>query len=1322
VSFFDHADALLDGLRVPEPTIVDSFLQRPTRIFFKIAKTYEIQANKRGKADVYPLRYYNAIHWFPPMMHFTFLLRRAVLALCALLLAAVRSVGADIDTIQTRLEQQILSSSVSSSIQTWLNTLNNGRWPDIDYTDKSRTSWKPYQHLVRLLALARAYRKSGQSFYNSPAVRAAYLAAYDSWVNNRPTSDNWWQNDLGGPGELSHSMLLMKSQLTAAQFTAGRSALGRAGTNAVGSAPVVSIGTMTGQNLVWYYEIRIYLGCALDDVPLVDEGFGEIEGEIFISSNEGIRPDFSFHQHGRQLYSGGYGKAFAGDTTKFAALARGTSFAFSPAKLDLLSSFILDHMQWSMRGQTFDFGIVGREIARANVTHARSSIRNICSNMLLLDSPREAEFQQFYNRASGTAATAISGNRHFYNSDFMTHQRPGYYASVRMHSTRTHATENYNGENLLGHHLATGVFSIYVGGDEYYNIFPIWNWRRLPGVTCKQSGALPPATIGYGTTTFVGGVSNGRFGVAAYDQDREGVTASKSWFMFDNEIVALGAGITPASAADSIATTVNQCFWNGTISLHGGGTAARGQRTLPGTSWVHHGNVGYYFPSQPATVTLRADAQSGSWKTISNSGSASGTNITDDVFSLWLDHGTNVSNASYQYHVVPGATPVSMQTYAAGPPVQRLVNTAALQAVRHPGLGVTGIAYFQPGQLQIEAGLNIASDQACLVLYVEKTDGQVELSVSNPRNAALTVNLDVTQRLTGTGAVWNAGTGETRVTFALPSGNGAGDTVTRTFTLVTATPPEAPADLVASARGSAGIDLAWTDASDDETAFVVERSVDGAPFQALSTRPAGATGFTLTSALPLTAYRFRVHATNAAGNSAWSNEAGVLTGPELGLVNYAAAASVLAFSAEQTGNEAARLIDGISHHDLNRWSAQNFPQWIEIDLGQNRSISASELIAIENRAYRYRIEARPQTGSYATLVDRTANTQPSPLLDRFAPVTARYLRLTVTGASGYTGPWISLREWRILGSEPATVLSPVADATVRGGTSAALNFGSEPQLMIKADGNDNFNRLAYLRFDLATLTRGVQQAALRLAATGAGSDGATTTFTVALVANDTWTETGLTWDTRPAGSDILATWEGGATAGSVLEFDLTAAVNAQLVADRKLSLVLASTTPGSNRSISFGSREAADAAVRPQLIVRAQPANIPPEPLTYTNWRAYHFGTGALADGNPAADPDRDGMSNALEFALGGNPRSADAADHLPQMGRSPDGQTLSLHYRKSTPELALPMQWSRTLGAASWSVQGVSSETYDAATDTFSQSVTVSPLDRQMFLRLAVP
>ncbi|TRX54779.1 T9SS type A sorting domain-containing protein [Fulvivirga sp. M361] len=122
-------------------------------------------------------------------------------------------------------------------------------------------------------------------------------------------------------------------------------------------------------------------------------------------------------------------------------------------------------------------------------------------------------------------------------------------------------------------------------------------------------------------------------------------------------------------------------------------------------------------------------------------------------------------------------------------------------------------------------------------------------------------------------------------------------------------------------------------------------------------------------------------------------------------------------SSEQSTHPGSNVVDG----DVDsRWSASGFPQSLVVDLGADHIISSAALICYNDRAYQYSIEsATSSAGPYTQIVDRSNNTtngsNNSPISDTFADVNARYVRITVTGASGYSGPWISLDELRIFG-------------------------------------------------------------------------------------------------------------------------------------------------------------------------------------------------------------------------------------------------------------------------------------------------------------------
>ncbi len=91
-------------------------------------------------------------------------------------------------------------------------------------------------------------------------------------------------------------------------------------------------------------------------------------------------------------------------------------------------------------------------------------------------------------------------------------------------------------------------------------------------------------------------------------------------------------------------------------------------------------------------------------------------------------------------------------------------------------------------------------------------------------------------------------------------------------------PPVAPTDLTATTQSSDEIELAWTDNSDDETGFRIERRRDeDTEFTRIASVSADATSFNDGGLQDNTTYHYRVQSFNEAADSAFSAESDALT-------------------------------------------------------------------------------------------------------------------------------------------------------------------------------------------------------------------------------------------------------------------------------------------------------------------------------------------------------------------------------------------------------------------------------------------------------------
>ena len=686
---------------------------------------------------------------------------------------------ADLHTITFRLyDIQRAIDARAEFVPAWLGALGaDGAWPDIDYADQTPGPWLTNEHLIRLLTMARRYSAPGQSFYQDAALRNAILAALNFWLAHDFQNPNWWHNQIGVPTSIGYTLLLMRPEITPAQHAQGMTILQRA-----------SLSGKTGANLTWSATVVLVRGSLALAPDLVAEAMAALYGELKIAGpgQEGVQADWSFHQHDALLYSGGYGQAYTVDAARFVLYAYNTRFAAPDAQYAVLAGHILDGQQWMMRGDTFDYSAIGRQIARPD-QNGRAVV-TVARQLAGIGGQRQAEFQALAARGAGDPqAPPLVGNRHFWKSDFMAHQRASFYVSARMVSTRLYNTDGYiNGEGRQTNNLAYGATLLYRTGQEYRNIFPVWDWQRVPGVTCEQFAApLDPAGLHvHGQTSFVGGVSDGLYGMAAMDLQLGSLAAKKAWFFFDEEWVCLGAGI--ACATDNpVLTSVNQCLRGGDVTVAGPGYkyTARGVGVHSlRDGWVHHDRVGYHFPAD-VTATIRHMPQFGSWAAI---GAGSPDPLTLDVFNIWISHGAHPADARYHYTIYPDIDVSALDALVAEQRVMVLSNSAALQAVLHRPLGLCAMALYQAGALAGPLGWNLAADQPCLLLLREQQDGML-LAVANPENQQLTVTITIDRVLEGDGCV-PLDEGHTQITVELPGGDTAGSSVVRQLKKANAEP------------------------------------------------------------------------------------------------------------------------------------------------------------------------------------------------------------------------------------------------------------------------------------------------------------------------------------------------------------------------------------------------------------------------------------------------------------------------------------------------------------------------------------------------------
>lgn len=699
------------------------------------------------------------------------------------LFSGVKSFGAnaDIELLRKRVTNELLAPKVDEMhAKALMNTIReDGTWPGIDYVDVSNTGFQHARHLANMVELSRAYKKKDSKLKSNAQLKKVIGLALDYWLAHDFICQNWWHNQIGTPNALVSVLLLMDTDLSKDQIVKILPMIGRANLNASGARPSgdrIKIAGILAKTLLFNRD-EVHF----NDVIRV------IEGEIKFSTERGMQYDYSFHHridwvNNTLSYGTGYADAFA----EWAALVAGTKYHFSEKPLRQLVNYYLDGICKQMvYGKYEDPGAQNRDITRADAQKGFGTATP--ERLLTATDYRKNELEEIVRIRKGEAKPGLSYSSFFWKSDHFTFQRPEFFTSVRMYSSRIYNMEwPYNGEGLMNHHRGDGTNYLSRLGDEYDGLSPVCNWQKIPGTTVVQKPELPSENEiqKKGLTDFVGAATDGKYGVVAFDfkSPHDPLEAKKSWFFFDHEYVCLGAGINSESKFP-VATTINQCLLKGDVVVNTGNqkeTLNAGTHQLEQVRWILHDSIGYLFP-EPVKINVSNQLETGSWYKVNHQSDTPKEEVKKQVFTLWLDHGVKPTDASYQYVVVPAVTGKELESQSVRP-ISILTNTTVIQAVTHRELNISEMVFYQSGEIQISPELKIGIDSPGLV--VVKTDGrQVKaITVADPSHKLGRIHLYFNERTDKRGdnftAFWNAGKGITELSIDLPQTVYAGKSVT----------------------------------------------------------------------------------------------------------------------------------------------------------------------------------------------------------------------------------------------------------------------------------------------------------------------------------------------------------------------------------------------------------------------------------------------------------------------------------------------------------------------------------------------------------------
>ncbi|MBR1871109.1 MAG: hypothetical protein IJ802_04715 [Kiritimatiellae bacterium] len=322
----------------------------------------------------------------------------------------------------------------------------DGSWGDVDYKTAIRSAWPAEAHLSRMKTIARAAR--------SPERTAAFKRALEFWLAGGFENPNWWWNQIGAPLDLGAAAAAMKDELSAEEIA-----------RTVDAMRICKIG-MTGMNKVWLAECVLYRAILEGNREDMEAARDAIRGEVAVSrSSEGIQRDWSFHQHGNQPQFGNYGASYVLSVPRLANMLEELGLGIGAEKREILANLVKRGFMPTVWKGYMDVGALGRQLTPGAAAFKGAAVALAARSVGLED----------YDVPEGL---------HFFpNSAYAVYRAKNWMAAVKCGTASIKGCEMVNDDNRLGAHLEDGALFCYVDGREYEDIFPLWNWRRIPGIT-----------------------------------------------------------------------------------------------------------------------------------------------------------------------------------------------------------------------------------------------------------------------------------------------------------------------------------------------------------------------------------------------------------------------------------------------------------------------------------------------------------------------------------------------------------------------------------------------------------------------------------------------------------------------------------------------------------------------------------------------------------------------------------------------------------------------------------------------------------------------
>lgn len=695
------------------------------------------------------------------------------------------TLGGDYDVDNPSVIAQL--EDISQKAQEYWGTMDKsaGRtylWSDLSNGENDGTPMgKSYR---RVETMVKSYAMEGSLHYQDEDLLSDCIVAldwlYDNWYNEyESVGGNWWWWEIGVPKTLVDLTIILYDELTSQQRSNYMAVINRfAGDPAKNNENTT---VSSAANRVDLCKIVVLEGIISEDSERILEGRDALSVVYpYVTSDDGYYTDGSYVDHHFIAYTHSYGNVLLEGVAKIQYILSGSTWDIDDPDADNVFNWVYDSYESTIyQMRAFDY-LRGRGIANENYNGHKTG-KEILGSIALLaesaDSEDKAYFKgmiksmvmdnpeydhtytdifsttildQIKNDPTVEPRQPLIKHVEFNNMDRSAHFADGFAFGVSKSSKRIGTFELINGMNQKGWYTGDGMTYLYNNdflaySDDYW---PTVNYYRLPGTTVdtrnRHSGHYQNGDgEGKPSNTWSGGVTlDGIYGASGMMLKAKGssLSANKSWFMFDDEIVAVGSGIN--STDNRMIETIveqrkindagsNELIVNGEIKSNQLGW----EETMSNTSWAHlagteaHGaDIGYYFPNG-ATIKGIRQSQSGSWYDIDKNPGTSTDIRTKNYMTLWMEQGQNPSNETYSYVILPNKNDTQVESYANNADITIVENTESAHCVRENSLNILAANFWKN---KIHTSDIITVNTMASVMLKEDSDMTMTVVVTDP--------------------------------------------------------------------------------------------------------------------------------------------------------------------------------------------------------------------------------------------------------------------------------------------------------------------------------------------------------------------------------------------------------------------------------------------------------------------------------------------------------------------------------------------------------------------------------------------------------------